>query len=136
VRFPFPALALVALVAGDRAATGEERPRATAKLECARASEPGRVRCEVEVRAAAGVVLKWADVVVTKTPPFASALRARVGPSEASAHEDTVWRWAIALAARARGTGDVGARVRVVACVGDACATSEIATEAQVVVGE
>jgi hypothetical protein len=84
----------------------------------------------------AGTVLKWADVVVTKTPPFAQALRARVGPLEASAREDTVWRWAMALAARARGSGELGARIRIVACVKDACTPSELEAKADVVVGE
>jgi hypothetical protein len=94
------------------------------------------VRCEVEVRVPEGTVLKWADVVVTKTPPFASALRGRVGPLEASAREDTVWRWAIALAARARGTGDLSVRLRIVACVKAACAPSELEASGAVVVGE
>ena len=88
------------------------------------------------MKAPAGAVLKWADVVILKTPPFASALRARVGPLEASAREDTVWRWAIALAARGRGTGDLEARVRVVTCVKDACTPSEVDARAPVVVGE
>jgi hypothetical protein len=118
------------------AAPGDEEKRGTAKLACAPASEPGRVRCEVEVRVPAGVVIKWADLVVTKTPPFATALRARVGPTEASAREETVWRWAIALAARARGAGALAAKIRLVSCVGDACVTSELGAEGSVVVGE
>jgi hypothetical protein len=119
-----------------RSAAGDEAVPATAKVACARASEPGRVRCEVEARVPAGSVLKWADVVIRKSPPFASPLRARVGPLEASAREDTVWRWAIALAARARGAGEVVVRVRLVVCVKDACATREIETKGDVVVGE
>ncbi len=94
------------------------------------------MRCEVEVRAPPGAVLKWADVVVEKTPPFATALRARVGALEASAHEDTVWRWAIALAARGRGTGSSPCACGSSSCVKDACAPSELEARADVVVGE
>jgi hypothetical protein len=137
VRPSFPAVAVVfvALLSGG-AAGAEDPPGATAKLECAHAPEPGRVRCEVEVRAAAGTRIKWADVVIVSAPPFAPALRARVGPLEASAHEDAVWRWALALAARARGTGELVARVRIVSCVKDACAPSELEPRAAVAVGE
>jgi hypothetical protein len=145
VTSPFPAEAraltlasLFALFAFARGgvAKAEEPPRATAKVECARASEPGRVRCEIVARVPAGAVLKWADIVVTKTPPFATALRARVGPLDASAREDNVWRWAIALAARGRGAGELAVRVRVVSCVREACVPSELEARADVVVGE
>lgn len=119
-----------------RGARAEEPARATAKVECAHASEPGRVRCEVELRAPVGVVIKWADVVVTSAPPFAPALRARVGPVEATLHEDAVWRWAIALAARTLGSGELSARVRVVSCVKDVCTPSELEAKAPVVVGD
>ena len=105
-------------------------------MECAHVSEPGRVRCEVEVKAPAGAVLRWADLVVTKAPPFVTPLRARVGPLEASAREETVWRWAIALAARARGAGELAARIRLVTCVKDVCAPTEIEARGEVVVGE
>jgi hypothetical protein len=139
VRSPFPALSLaavVALVVVTRDAAGVEPPRATVKVECAHAPEPGRVRCEVEARVPAGTVLKWADVVVSKTPPFASALRGRVGPIDASVHEETVWRWPIALAARARGTGEITVRVRLVTCVKEACAASELDAQGEIGVGE
>ena len=133
-------LALAALVLSLAAVTSSAQADgptvAAARIECQRAPEPGRIRCEVEVRAPPGAVLKWADVAIVRTPPFATALRARVGPLEASAREDTVWRWAIALAARDRGTGELEARVRVVACVKDACTPSEAAASATVVVGE
>jgi hypothetical protein len=107
-----------------------------AQLACEHVPEPGRIRCEIEVKAPAGTALTWADAVILKTPPFASALRARVGPLQASAREDAVWRWAIALAARDRGSGNVVARVRAVTCLKEACTTTEIDAEAPVVVGE
>jgi hypothetical protein len=120
--------------AGD--ARAEEPSHTTTKLECAHASEPGRVRCEVEVRVPAGSIIKWGDVVVTSVPVFASALRARVGPLEATAHEDTVWRWPLALAARARGTGELAVRARIVSCVKEACTPSELEARTTVAVGE
>jgi hypothetical protein len=131
-------LALLAGGAGGAPdALGAEAPLATAKVECAHASEPGRVRCEIEARVPVGTFLKWADVVVTKSPSFATPLRARVGPLEASAHEETVWRWTIALAARARGAGELAARVRIVSCVKkDVCTTTELDAKGEIVVGE
>jgi hypothetical protein len=130
-------LAAAAAAAAAASVAGAEEPaRALAKIECAHASEPGRVRCEVEVRAPAGVVIKWADVVVTSAPSFAQALRARVGPVDATLHEDGLWRWAIALAARTRGAGELSARVRVVSCAKDVCAPSEIEAKAPVLVGD
>jgi hypothetical protein len=75
-------------------------------------------------------------VVIAKTPAFATALRGRVGPLEASVHEDTIWRWAIALAARGRGTGELAIRVRIVSCVKEACAPSELEARGEVAVGE
>jgi hypothetical protein len=109
---------------------------ASATLVCPRVSEPGRVRCEVEVKPPSGATLKWADMLVVSTPPFAVPLRARVGPAEATTHEETVWHWTIALAARARGTGEIEARVRVVTCVRDACTPSEITARALLAVGD
>ncbi len=109
---------------------------ASATLVCPRVSEPGRVRCEVEVKPPPGATLRWADTLVVSTPAFASPLRARVGPAEATTHEETVWHWTIALAARARGTGEIEARVRVVTCVGDACTPSETTVRAPLAVGD
>jgi hypothetical protein len=117
---------------------GEPAPAAgvTASLTCARAAEPGRVRCEIEARPPAGSVLRSADVVVTRVPPFALALRGRLGPLDAGAREDAVWRWPIAFAAKGRGEGEVAVRVRAVACTApDACAPYEAEAKAPFVVG-
>ena len=135
-RFLALALALAAIPGGERAALADGLVAAVARVDCERAPEPGRIRCEVVVKAPPGAILKWADVAIVRTPPFATALRARVGPLEASAREDTGWRWAIALAARGRGTGELEARVRLVSCVKDACTPSEVPITTTVVVGE
>jgi hypothetical protein len=146
VRFPVPilvshaalvALAVFATLAPSSADEAIPPPRATAAITCAHAAEPGRVRCEVEAKPPpGGAILKWADAVLVSTPPFVTPLRARVGPSDATTHEDSVWRWAIALAARTRGSGEVEARVRIVSCVRDACVPSEITVHATLVVGD
>ena len=39
----------------------------------------------------------------SKTPAFAGALRGRIGPHDATAHDADVWRWALALVARDKG---------------------------------
>jgi hypothetical protein len=115
---------------------GASQTSATATVDCPRAAGPGRVRCEVEARPPSGAVIKWADVEVLTTPPFATPLRARVGPGEASVREEAGWHWTLALAARGRGTGEIGVRVRLVSCVHDVCTPSEVPATAALAVGE
>lgn len=105
-------------------------------MTCERAQSPGRVRCDVEARVAAGDSIAWGDVVIAKTPPFAAALRGRIGPHDATAHEPDLWRWALALVARDKGTGDVDARVRLVVCRSGTCAPREVSVVGHVVVGD
>jgi hypothetical protein len=69
-------------------------------------------------------------------PAFVTPLRGRIGPREATTREDDTWRWALALAARERGSGDVQARVRLVTCVGARCTPQQVAVTARVQVGE
>ena len=97
---------------------------------------PGRVRCEVEARVAPGESIAGGDVVIVRTPPFVAALRGRIGPHDATTREAEVWRWALALAARERGSGEVEARVRLVVCRGATCTPRETPIAARVVVGE
>ena len=116
----------------DAGAEGSTR----ATMTCERVDAPGRVRCDVEARVAAGESISWGDVVITKTPAFVAPLRGRIGPHDATTHDAEVWRWALALVAREKGTGDVEARVRVVVCKGEACTPREVPVTGRVVVGE
>jgi hypothetical protein len=106
------------------------------KMTCEKIEQPGRVRCEVDARVAAGTEIRWGDVEIVSVPPFVTPLRGRIGPREATTREDDAWRWPFALAARERGTGDVSARVRLVTCVGTKCAPRLIGVTARVHVGE
>jgi hypothetical protein len=130
-------LAVASLVAGralgDDAGAGGS-PRAT--MTCERVDAPGRVRCDVEARVEGGESISWGDVVITRTPAFAGALRGRIGPHDATTREAELWRWALALVAREKGSGDVEARVRVVVCKGEACTPREVPVKGRVVVGE
>jgi hypothetical protein len=107
-----------------------------ASMTCERVDAPGRVRCDVEARVGAGETIAWGDVVIVRTPPFLGALRGRIGPHDATAREADVWRWALALVARERGSGEVEGRVRLVVCREEKCAPREAAVAARVVAGE
>jgi hypothetical protein len=130
-------LGAASLIAGraqgdDAGAAGATR----ATMTCERVDAPGRVRCDVEARVAAGESISWGDVVITKTPAFVGALRGRIGPLDATTHDPDVWRWALALVAREKGSGDVEGTVRVVVCKDSACQPREVAVTGRVVVGE
>lgn len=96
---------------------------------------PGRVRCEIEARAATGESIAWGDAVLATVPPFATALRGRIGPSDAIERTPERWRWAFALVARERGRGELTARVRLVMCHGAACAARELPVVGRLSVG-
>ncbi|HEX8792133.1 MAG TPA: hypothetical protein VF765_14365 [Polyangiaceae bacterium] len=106
-----------------------------ATMTCEHADGPGRVRCDVEARVGAGESIAWGDVVIVKTPPFVSALRGRIGPHDATAHDPDVWRWALALVARDKGAGDVEGRVRLVVCKDAKCAPRDLPVTGHVTVG-
>ncbi len=126
------ALALVALLPARAA---EEAGAPDAFLTCDRVDAPGRVRCEVEAQVGAGESIAWGDVVLLATPPFASALRGRIGPRDATTREASRWRWAFALVARGTGTGNLSLRVRLVVCRGGTCSARELSAEGKVTVG-
>jgi hypothetical protein len=124
-------LATAALLVSAPVSADDE---AGARVTCARAASPGRVRCDVEVHAARGTI-RWGDVEIVQTPSFASALKGRVGPRDATAKDDAAWRWAIALVARQAGAGELVVRVRLVVCTGEQCAPRTAVASASVVVG-
>ncbi len=127
--------ALLSVGASAGLARGE-KDAATATMTCERVELPGRVRCEVEARVSPGDAITWGDVVIVRTPPFAAALRGRIGPHDATVHDPGVWRWALALVARDKGGGDVEGRVRLVVCRGDRCGPREIDVKGRLQVGE
>jgi len=127
---------VLAFAAGGSPARAEEAPLVTVSAQCDRASEPGRVRCGVEVRPAKDEKLVWADVSVVKVPPFCAPLRGRTGPLEATARDTNGYRFALALVARSTQKGELELRVRAVVCSESrGCRTVTLAPTADVVVG-
>lgn len=131
------AAAAIASTGGDARAQAQTAPDGDvrASMQCDRASEPGRVRCTVEVRVAGGRTLSWADVEILSLPDFASALKGRIGPQDAIARDPAGTKWALGLVARRPGQGEVKARVRLVACEGKRCAPVTVEVKTPIVVG-
>ena len=125
-----------ALAVGRAGPTQADAGDLRVEMRCERVDAPGRVRCEVEALAPPGESISAGDVVILRTPPFVSALRGRIGPNDATTRDPGVWRWAFALAARARGSGDVDALARLVVCHGARCLPLEAPVKGTVVVGE
>ncbi len=105
-----------------------------AGVTCDHPAAPGRLRCDVELRAR-GAAVRWADVQVVEVAAFIAPLRGRAGPHEAATHEDDLWRWGLGLVARDRGEGDVTLRVRAVVCRGEECVPEETTARGHVIVG-
>lgn len=126
---------VVVLVAPS--AHAEESTPVEAKMQCERAAEPGRVRCSVEVRTASPRTIAWADVAILQLPDFASALKGRVGPDDATARDANSVKWAFALVAKRTGQGEARVRVRVVACESEGvkCTPQSIEVRAMINVG-
>jgi hypothetical protein len=104
------------LVAAKVSAEVAVDPGVRAAMQCDHASEPGRVRCTVDVRVEAGATLAWTDVAIVSVPDFASALKGRIGPQDTLSRDPTSTKWALALVSRRAGHGEVRARVRGVVC--------------------
>ena len=107
-----------------------------ADMTCERIDAPGRVRCEVAARVTSPESISTGDVIIVRTPPFLMALRGRIGPDDATTRDAEVWRWAFALAARERGSGEVEAKARVIVCRNGVCEPRQAPLVARVVVGE
>ena len=124
-----------ALAVAASPSRGQQGDAEGASLVCDRAADIGRVRCEVEARVEPGATISWGDVVLVRVPPFAAALRGRIGSHEASVHEARTWRWTFALVARAKGSGALEGRVRIVVCRETGCAPREIEVSGKLDVG-
>lgn len=131
-----PVLLALELPSARPAAGDTDAGARHATMTCERVDAPGRVRCDVEARVAAGETITWGDVVITATPTFVGALRGRIGPHDATAHDPEVWRWALALVARDKGSGDVTGHVRLVVCKAAACTPRDLPVTARVTVGD
>lgn len=122
-------LGLVLAVSDVRDVRAEESAPVEAKMQCERAAEPGRVRCSVEVRTASPRTIAWADVAILQLPDFASALKGRIGPDDATARDANSVKWAFGLVARRTGQGEARVRVRVVTCESEGVKCAPQSTE-------
>jgi DsbC/DsbD-like thiol-disulfide interchange protein len=118
------------------ASTAKAMAAPDASLACEPARVPGRVRCSVEARVGPGESIAWGDVVLTAMPAFATALRGRIGPHDATVRSDVRWRWEFAVAARALGRGRLEGRVRLVVCQAKVCLPVQADVSGELVVGE
>jgi hypothetical protein len=135
LKLPALAFALFAVLVVPRASFADDAaPRAT--LRCDRVSAPGRLRCDLEVRVPGGTKIRWGDVVLARAPENLVPLRGRIGPRDATAREDDMWRWAFALVAREKGAGDLEGSARLVVCRGDACDPVIVPVKLRVEVGD
>jgi hypothetical protein len=126
-------VAACALAISSSARAATEEPRLRASLVCEKASGAGRVRCDAEARIA-GATIIWGDVEILRSPAFASPLRGRIAPLDATVRGEDGWRWGFALVARERGEGEVEARVRVVVCAAGICRPYVVVVSAPLVV--
>jgi DsbC/DsbD-like thiol-disulfide interchange protein len=118
------------------ASTAKAMAAPNATLACEPARVPGRVRCSVEARVVPGESIAWGDVVLTAMPAFATALRGRIGPHDATVRSDVGWRWEFAVAARGLGRGRLVGRVRLVVCQAKVCLPVQADVSGELVVGE
>jgi hypothetical protein len=128
-------LCAATLGASARASGEDDAGVAAATLTCQPAAAPGRVRCDVEARVAAGETIAWGEVVLLRVAPFASALRGRIGPHAATVREPRVWLWPLAVVAREKGRGTVEGRVRLVVCREGTCAPRSLEMTGDIAVG-
>jgi hypothetical protein len=111
------ASALVLAVSTASSAAFSATPELDVQLACEGPRAPGRVRCDVELRAREGARLAWSDVLVVSAPRAARPLRSRVA---AASGADGVGRAALALVASATGVFPLAVRGRAVVCGGEA----------------
>lgn len=100
-------------------ARADEPLGAAASMQCEHAVQPGRMRCTAEVHVTGNRTVAWADVTIVELPELAAALKGRIGPADATAHDPTRTTWAFGLVAKKLGQGEARAKVRVVVCEPD-----------------
>lgn len=93
-------------------------PPLTATMQCDRTVEPGRVKCTATATPDAQHTIAWADVAIVSLPDLASALKGRLGQSDATQRDATGYKWAFALIAKKTGSGEAKLRVRATVCEG------------------
>jgi len=126
-------------VLGVAPAVRAEGSALSARMECAPATGPGRIVCELNVSASSGT-LAWVDALVVQAPPFARPLRSRVtlqvGPAGALGAASAK----LALVASELGRGELQLRVRSVVCressSGESCGPEVVPVVAVVLVGQ
>jgi hypothetical protein len=147
MRAPFPRISprarrlvsTVALVLGVSPAVHADGALLAAHVECARASAPGRIVCDVHATASAGKLV-WVDALVVQAPSFARPLRSRVVAQIVPAGSPAAASAKLALVASELGKGELELRVRGVVCSdapsGEWCAPEVVRVVGVVEVGE
>ena len=91
-----------------------------AQLVCEHVGVPGRVRCDVEAQVDDGRIA-WADAQILDMPPFAIALKGRIGPDDATVKTNLRWRLSFGVVAKETGSSSISVRVRAVRCREKTC---------------
>ena len=119
-RFASTAVAFAILSGGLVSYAGETAP---AEAACEVAKDVGRVKCTIRW---AHRGAEWADLSVIRVPEGVSALRGRLGLSEAESRDDARVTWSVALVAKRAVEGEVLFRLRSVGCTKDGRCTPEV----------
>ena len=128
-------LALGGMPASSAEAIGEgPLPALGADVKCDPVPGPGKVLCTVRERAIGGR-FSWGDVIVLSAPAFAPPLRTRIAAADASRNDAEGADFALALAARDDGVGELRVLARAVVCGAAGCRPVRAEAVAKVVVG-
>ncbi len=119
---------------GSPSGAGSAEPALSAEVACDPLPGPGKVHCSVRERSRGGT-FRWGDVIVLSAPAFAPALRTRVAAGDASRRDAEGADFAVALAAKSDGTGELRVLARAVVCGDVGCRPVRTEATAKVVVG-
>jgi len=114
--------------------SGSVEPALAVEAVCDPLPGPGKVHCTVRERSRGGT-FRWGDVIVLSAPSFAPALRTRASAGDASRRDSEGADFAIALAAKSDGAGDLRVLARAVVCGATGCRPVRAEALAKVVVG-